>query len=109
MGTTGYIYTSDDYGDDHVTAYDNGASAVQEALINGQVDCVVIDSAPALRLCCRQRRSDHSGHQYVTESYAIGVNKRQHRIARRLNQALAELTADGTVQSISLTKYISAE
>ena len=45
-GTTGYIYTSDDYGDDHVTAYDNGASAVQ-ALINGQVDCVVIDSAPA--------------------------------------------------------------
>ena len=45
-GTTGYIYTSGDYGDDHVTAYDNGASAVQ-ALLNGQVDCVVIDSAPA--------------------------------------------------------------
>ena len=45
-GTTGYIYTSGDYGDDHVTAYDNGASAVQ-ALANGQVDCVIIDSEPA--------------------------------------------------------------
>ena len=45
-GTTGNIYASDDYGEDHVTAYDNGASAVQ-ALMNGQVDCVVIDSAPA--------------------------------------------------------------
>ena len=50
-GTTGYIYASDTpenggYGEDHVTAFDNGASAVQ-ALMNGQVDCVIIDSAPA--------------------------------------------------------------
>ena len=50
-GTTGYIYASDTpdnggYGEDHVVAYENGASAVQ-ALMNGQVDCVIIDSAPA--------------------------------------------------------------
>ena len=44
--TTGYIYASDDYGEDHVTAYDNGATAVQ-ALKNGQVNCVIIDNAPA--------------------------------------------------------------
>ena len=31
-GTTGYIYTSGDYGEDHVTAYDNGASAVQKSM-----------------------------------------------------------------------------
>ena len=41
-GTTGYIYASDTpenggYGEDHVSAYDNGATAVQ-ALVNGQVD-----------------------------------------------------------------------
>ena len=94
-GTTGYIYTSDDYGDDHVTAYDNGASAVQ-ALINGQVDCVVIDSAPAEAFVA------------ATESYAIGVNKDNTALLDAINQALAELTADGTVQSI-VDKYISAE
>ena len=49
--TTGYIYCSDDpenggYGEDHVTAYETGALAVQ-ALVNGQVDAVVIDNEPA--------------------------------------------------------------
>ena len=50
-GTTGYIYASDTpenggYGEDHVQAYDNGATAVQ-ALMNGQIDAVIIDNAPA--------------------------------------------------------------
>ena len=50
-GTTGYIYASDTpenggYGEDHVSGYDNGATAVQ-ALVNGQVDAVIIDEAPA--------------------------------------------------------------
>ena len=51
-GTTGYIYASDTpenggYGEDHVRAYDNGMAAVT-ALKNNQVDCVIIDKAPAL-------------------------------------------------------------
>ena len=50
-GTTGYIYASDTpenggYGEDHVLAYDNGATAVQ-ALMNDQIDAVIIDEAPA--------------------------------------------------------------
>ncbi|MGI6254377.1 MAG: ABC transporter substrate-binding protein, partial [Acutalibacter sp.] len=45
-GTTGYIYASDTpenggFGEDHVQAYDNGATAVQ-ALVNGQIDAVII-------------------------------------------------------------------
>ena len=106
-GTTGYIYTSDDYGDDHVTAYDNGASAVQ-ALINGQVDCVVIDSAPAEAFVAANAGLTILDTEYVTESYAIGVNKDNTALLDAINQALAELTADGTVQSI-VDKYISAE
>ena len=43
-----------------------------------------------------------------TESYAIGVNKDNTALLDAINQALAELTADGTVQSI-VDKYISAE
>ena len=106
-GTTGYIYTSGDYGDDHVTAYDNGASAVQ-ALINGQVDCVVIDSAPAEAFVAANAGLTILDTEYVTESYAIGVNKDNTALLDAINQALAELTADGTVQSI-VDKYISAE
>ena len=106
-GTTGYIYTSDDYGDDHVTAYDNGASAVQ-ALINGQVDCVVIDSAPAEAFVASNAGLTILDTEYVTESYAIGVNKDNTALLDAINQALAELTADGTIQSI-VDKYISAE
>ncbi len=45
-GTTGYIYCTDDFGEDNVIAYDDGLTAVQ-ALNNGQVDAVVIDNAPA--------------------------------------------------------------
>ena len=106
-GTTGYIYTSDDYGDDHVTAYDNGASAVQ-ALINGQVDCVVIDSAPAEAFVAANAGLTILDTEYVTENYAIGVNKDNTALLDAINQALAELTADGTVQAI-VDKYITAE
>ena len=106
-GTTGYIYTSDDYGDDHVTAYDNGASAVQ-ALINGQVDCVVIDSAPAEAFVAANAGLTILDTEYVTENYAIGVNKDNTALLDTINQVLAELIADGTVQSI-VDKYISAE
>ena len=106
-GTTGYIYTTDDYGDDHVTAYDNGASAVQ-ALLNGQVDCVVIDSAPAEAFVAANAGLTILDTEYVTESYAIGVNKDNTALLDAINQALAELTADGTVQAI-VDKYITAE
>ena len=106
-GTTGYIYTSGDYGDDHVTAYDNGASAVQ-ALINGQVDCVVIDSAPAEAFVAANAGLTILDTEYVTENYAIGVNKDNTALLDAINQVLAELIADGTVQSI-VDKYISAE
>ena len=106
-GTTGYIYTSGDYGDDHVTAYDNGASAVQ-ALLNGQVDCVVIDSAPAEAFVASNAGLTILDTEYVTENYAIGVNKDNTALLDAINQALAELIADGTVQSI-VDKYISAE
>lgn len=110
-GTTGYIYASDTpedggYGEDHVVAYDNGASAVQ-ALLNGQVDCVIIDSAPAQEFV-----KDNPGlalleGNWVEESYAIGMNKENTALLEAVNKALAELIADGTVQSI-IDKYISA-
>ena len=61
-GTTGYIYCSDDFGDDAVVAYDSGLTAVQ-ALNNGQVDAVVIDNDPCQGICGRQPRPEGAGHQ----------------------------------------------
>ena len=105
-GTTGNIYCTDDYGEDHVVAYDNGITAVQ-ALQNGQVDCVVIDSAPAQALVDANPGLTILDTEYVTENYAIGFPKGSDLLPA-VNAALAELIEDGTVQSI-VDKYISAE
>ncbi len=111
-GTTGYIYASDTpdnggYGEDHVTAYDNGAAAVK-ALMNGQVDCVIIDNAPAAEYVAANPGLTLLEGSWVEESYAIGLNKDNTALLDAVNQALAELIADGTVDAI-VAKYISAE
>ena len=111
-GTTGYIYASDTpknggYGEDHVTAYDNGASAVQ-ALLNDQVDCVIIDSAPANEYVAANAGLTLLEGNWVEEEYAIGMDKGNTQLVDAVNAALAELIEDGTVQSI-IDKYITAE
>ena len=111
-GTTGYLYASDTpdnggYGEDHVTAYDNGMTAVA-ALINGQVDCVIIDKAPALEFVAANEGLTILEGNWVEEEYAIGFGKGNTELKDAVNKALAELIADGTVQGI-IDKYIKAE
>lgn len=105
--TTGNIYCTDDYGEDHVTAYDNCLTAAQ-ALNNGQIDCIVIDSAPADELVKANPGFQVLDTEYVTEDYAIGMAKGNTALVSAVNQALKELTDDGTVQKI-VDKYITAE
>ena len=111
-GTTGYIYCSDTpenggYGEDHVTAYDDGATAVQ-ALLNGQVDAVVIDNAPAQEYVKANPGLKILDTEFANEDYAIGVAKGNTALLDAINGALADLEADGTLQSI-IDKYIPAE
>ena len=106
-GTTGYIYCSDDYGEDMVTAFPSGANAVQ-ALLSGKVDAVVIDSQPAQEFVAQNDGLKILDTEYVTEDYAIGVSKDNTALRDAVNNALKELIDDGTVQSI-LDKYIKAE
>ena len=73
-GTTGYIYCSDDFGDENVVAYDDGLTAVQ-ALNNGQVDAVVIDNAPAKEFVAANPGLVILDTSYAEEDYAIGVAK----------------------------------
>ena len=111
-GTTGYIYCSDTtdnggFGEDHVAAYDSGAAAVQ-ALMNGQVDAVVIDQAPAEAYVAANEGLRIVDTPYVTEDYCVAMAEGNTAMQDAINNALAELTADGTVQQI-LDTYINAD
>ena len=111
MGTTGYIYCSDTpenggFGEDHVTPYDDGAAAVQ-ALMNGQIDAVVIDNKPAQEYVAANPGLKILDGEFTNEDYAIGVAKGNTALLDAINGALEELTNDGTIQSI-VDKYISA-
>ncbi len=111
MGTTGYTFCSDTpenggFGEDHVTPYDDGAAAVQ-ALMNGQIDAVVIDNKPAQEYVAANPGLKILDGDFTNEDYAIGVAKGNTALLDAINGALEELTNDGTIQSI-VDKYISA-
>ena len=111
--TTGYIYCSDTpenggYGEENVTAFPNGANAVQ-ALLGGKVDAVVIDSQPAQEFVAQNvGKLKILSTEFVSEDYAIGVSKDNTALRDAVNNALKELIDDGTVQAI-LDQYIKAE
>ena len=111
-GTTGFIYCSDTpenggFGEDHVIAYTNGATAIQ-ALHAGKVNAVVIDSQPAKEFVAANDGLKILETEFVSEDYAIGISKDNPELLDAVNNALKELIEDGTVQEI-LDKYIKAE
>lgn len=111
-GTTGYIYASDTpenggYGEDHVLAYDNGATAVQ-ALMNDQIDAVIIDEAPAKEFVAANEGLTILPGNWVEEQYCAAVDEGNTALQNAINTALNELIDDGTVDEI-IAKYISAE
>ena len=119
--TTGDIYSSDDIsnwgfnnlnddgsisGDDRVKRFATGAEAVA-ALKNGQVDCVIIDNEPAKSFVAANTGIHilEGDNEYAIEDYAICVKKGNSELLAKINQALAELKADGTIDAI-IEKYI---
>ena len=119
--TTGDIYSSDDLsnwgfntlnedgsinGTDHVKRFKTGAEAVA-ALKNGQVDCVIIDNEPA-KSFVEANEGIHileGDNEYAIEDYAICVDKGNTELLEKINKALDELKADGTIAAI-IEKYI---
>ena len=106
QSTTGHIYASDDYGEDHVTPYKTGNDAVQ-ALVAGKVDAVIIDNEPAKSYVESNPGLKILDTAYAEEDYAICVAKENTELLGKINGALAELTADGTIAQI-IAKYIPA-
>lgn len=111
--TTGDIYSSDEiknwgFEESRVTRYKTGAEAV-EALKTGKITAVIIDNEPA-KSFVKQNPNDIKilDTEYTNEDYAIAVGKDNTELLEKINKALAELKADGTVDRI-VKKYIPAE
>ena len=103
-GTTGDIYCTDDFGQDNVKQFNNGALAIA-ALNNGQVDCVVIDNEPAKNFVAANEGLTILETAYAEEDYAAAIAKDNEQLLKDFNEALAALKADGTIDRI-IEKYI---
>ena len=112
MGTTGDIYSSDEpknwgFGKANVNQYNTGADAVQ-ALLTGKVTAVIIDNEPAKAYLAANKGLKILEGAYVEEDYAICLAKGNTELLEKIDKALDELIADGTVKKI-VDKYIKAD
>lgn len=111
LGTTGDFIATDDIADTTVQQYNKGVDAVND-LINGRVDCVIIDKNPALVFASKFEDQlvalDGAQFEFGTEEYAIALPKGDAALAEKINAALAEIKADGTFDELVQT-YIEGE
>lgn len=106
LGTTGDIMATD-IKDSKVEQYNKGMDAVQ-ALSQGKIDAVIIDSEPA-----KFYEKEVSGlkildEAFAVEDYAIALKKGNTALQSKINEALKELKAEGKIDEI-IGKYIKAE
>ena len=106
LGTTGDIY-AEDIADATIERYNKGFEAVQ-ALTQGKIDAVIIDNEPAKVFVSENEGIKILEEDFAVEEYAAAIAKENTELLEKVNAALAELTEDGTLQSI-VDKYISAE
>lgn len=97
--TTGDIYATDEFGEDSVQRFKQGAEAVI-ALTQGKVDAVIIDDQPASVFVNQNEGLKILDEAYTLEDYAIAVNKENTALKEALNKALAELQAEGKIDEI---------
>ena len=107
LGTTGDLLSSELAGDENVERYNKGFEAVQ-ALLQGKIDAVVIDSAPAKVFVEQSEGLEVCEEAMSQEEYAIAVKKGNTEMLDKINGALKELKEDGTIDEI-INKYIPAE
>lgn len=110
LGTTGDFIATDIEGTT-VQQYNKAVDAVND-LINGRVDCVIIDKNPALvfesKFEGQVTALEGAQFDFETEEYAIAMPKGDTALVDAVNAALAEIKADGTFDELVKT-YIEAE
>ena len=105
LGTTGDIYVSDLEADGTtVERYNKGFEAVQ-ALSQGKIDAVVIDSLPAQKFVDANDDLKIVENIWEPEEYAICLKKGNTELTEKMNDAIQELKDDGTLDKI-MANYI---
>ncbi len=105
--TTGDIYATDDFGEDHMARFNKGADAVM-ALSTGKVNAVIIDNSPAETFVAQNPGLKILPTAYAEEAYGFEISYDKEEFYNAFNGALEELLKDGTIQGI-IDKYIKAE
>lgn len=110
LGTTGDFIASDIAGAT-VSQYNKAVDAVND-LINGRVECVIIDKNPALvfegKFEGQVVAVDGAQFGFEPEQYAIAMPKGDAALVEQVNAALEEIKADGTFDELVKT-YIEEE
>ena len=114
IGTTGDLYVTDKYKGDEagttITQYNKGADAVQ-ALKTNKLDCVVIDNLPAEVFVSKNPDLMIIDADFEVEYYGICLKKGS-ELTSKINDVLAKLKADGTLDRIfdyNKEKYFSED
>ncbi len=98
LGTTGYIFAGD-IKDAKVEPYNKGADAIQ-ALKQGKVDAVIIDSEPAKVFVDKNDDLQILSDPFAVEEYSIAYKKGNDELGKKLDEALEDLKKDGTLDDI---------
>ncbi|MDD6270062.1 MAG: transporter substrate-binding domain-containing protein [Oscillospiraceae bacterium] len=100
LGTTGYIYACDEVEDATVEPYNKGADAIQ-ALKQGKIDAVIIDSEPAKVFVEKNDTLRILEDPFVEEEYAIAYKKGNDELGSKIDDAITHLKNDGTLDEIT--------
>ena len=102
LGTTGDQLATEYEQNDGSTVerFNKGADAIQ-ALKQGKIDCVIIDSQPAQAFVEKNDDLQILDEPFADEEYAICISKDKPELTKEFNKALAELKKDGTLDSIA--------
>lgn len=107
LGTTG-DFIAEDIADAEVSQYNKALDAVND-LINGRLDCVIVDKNPAQvfesRFEGQVTAVDGAQFGFETEEYAISIPKGDTALADKINKALQEMMEDGTFDAL-VAEYI---
>ena len=107
MGTTGMTYAESVEGA-KVEKYNKGADAI-EALKQGKVDFVLIDSSPAKYFVSKNPDLSIAPKPFAVEKYACAIKKGNDELTQQVNDALAQLRENGTLTSIEQNWLVDDE
>lgn len=106
LGTTGDTYVTGmedadkNKKDDKTISRFKDAFATVQALTQGKIDAIVIDNEPAKKFVETQDNLKILEEPFADEDYAAVISKEKPELKEKINGALKELIADGTVDKI---------